>query len=203
MFQSLISFDVNMLNLIMGTVNQNNYFMISLIKIFSDFGVIFVALSLVGLWLFGVYRKDNKYKNISLMIFYTIAFSFILYIIINKGFPLRPRPETVSSIRPLIDHLPDNSFPSGHAIFAGAALVGFFFFWPNLIYSSILIIASFLMFYSRIASGVHYPGDILVGFILGILFGYIFYTIQKNLKSQKLINNINKKIIKLFSFIKL
>jgi membrane-associated phospholipid phosphatase len=42
---------------------------------------------------------------------------------------MRPRPETLTAIKPLIDHLPDNSFPSGHAIFAGASVVaiGYFF----------------------------------------------------------------------------
>jgi membrane-associated phospholipid phosphatase len=35
----------------------------------------------------------------------------------------------LTAIKPLIDHLPDNSFPSGHAIFAGASVVaiGYFF----------------------------------------------------------------------------
>ncbi|EKE29709.1 MAG: hypothetical protein ACD_2C00116G0007 [uncultured bacterium (gcode 4)] len=201
MLQYLISLDVSALNLIMQSVDQSNTILVNLITFFSDFGVFFVALTLVGLWLFWTYTKNGEYKRISLSVFYTIAYSFIFYIIINKWFPVRPRPETVSSIRPLIDHLPDNSFPSWHAIFAGAAIIWFALFWPNTIYLIILSFLSVLMFYSRIASWVHYPWDILMGALFGILFGLCFYRLQKLHKIKDLLEKANNKIIKLASYI--
>lgn len=42
----------------------------------------------------------------------------------------------------------------------------------------ILVIWSVIVGYSRIYLGVHYPLDVLTGFIIGILIGWIFYLLQ-------------------------
>ena len=81
---------------------------------------------LIGLWLYGVYHKNNEFKKTALAIFFTIVTVFILYAIINLGIP-KWRPgaiEAVKGIAPLIPHPIDNSFPSGHALFTGALLFG-------------------------------------------------------------------------------
>jgi membrane-associated phospholipid phosphatase len=59
------------------------------------------------------------------------------------------------------------------------------------------------MFYSRIASGVHYPWDILVWVILWKIFWLCFYKIYQFPKIKVTIDNANIKIIKLISYIKL
>ena len=45
----------------------------------------------------------------------------------------------------------------------------------------ILIIWAAMVAYSRIYVGVHYPGDILTGMLLGVIVGWIFYKIQQSL----------------------
>ncbi|GGE12732.1 phosphatase PAP2 family protein [Psychroflexus salis] len=50
--------------------------------------------------------------------------------------------------------------------------------YPKIIYW--LLLWSFVITYSRIYIGVHYPGDILVGFTMGFMFGnFGFYLYQK------------------------
>jgi len=74
------------------------------------------------------------------MIFYSIVFCFGIYVILNQFLPIRPRPELFSKFPPLIDHLPDNSFPSGHAIFMACSCFAFALFLKNKTITSILAI---------------------------------------------------------------
>lgn len=45
----------------------------------------------------------------------------------------------------------------------------------------VLIIWAAMVAYSRIYVGVHYPGDILTGMLLGVIVGWIFYKLQQSL----------------------
>ena len=182
MLQSIISLDISALNYIRWLINPSSNIQVELVKFLADFWVIFVAILLVWLWLFWVYKKKDKPKERALILFYSIAFSFLIYVILNLGLPLRPRPETVSAIRPLVDHLPDNSFPSWHAIFAGAAiLASFFFCWKKWIIWSVIII-SVLMLISRIIAWIHYPSDILGGVVVGFIAALVIFIIKKPLE---------------------
>jgi len=65
---------------------------------------------------------------------------------------------------------------------AGVAIfIGLIFrrYYPFLIW--ILLLWALLVSYSRIYLGVHYPGDVLTGMILGGLIGYLFYLLHKYL----------------------
>ncbi len=50
-------------------------------------------------------------------------------------------------------------------------------YWQNIL--SVLIVWGLLVSYSRIYIGVHYPGDILMGWFLGIAIGLFFYYLHK------------------------
>lgn len=66
----------------------------------------------------------------------------------------------------------DNSFPSGHttAAFATATAI---FFRCNKRYSWLAFIAALLVAVSRIYLVVHFPSDVLVGIVVGIIAGSI------------------------------
>jgi undecaprenyl-diphosphatase len=96
----------------------------------------------------------------------------------KNGFQrLRPgnNPEIANFIR-AVQHRKSFSFISGHASNSMAVAffvykvlrpytkyIGFFFLWP-------LIFA-----YSRIYLGLHYPGDILMGYLYGLFTGFLIY----------------------------
>lgn len=91
------------------------------ITLLADADPILFALFLIILWLSGTYEKEVGPKHVALDCFWHVAGAFIVYILLNQLLPTRPRPELFTNFPPLIDHLPDNSFPSGHAIFWGAS----------------------------------------------------------------------------------
>ena len=179
MFEALIDMDITLLNYVRSFVNPDSPLQVSLIRMGSDIEVLMIMTLLVVLWLYGVYKKDNEPRIDALMILYSIGFAFFIYVILNLGLPLRPRPESVSAIRPLVDHLPDNSFPSGHGIFAGASVLAAFLYTRHDI-AWVLLFAGVFMVSSRVLAGIHYPLDIFVGVIIGMVGTYVVYKLRNH-----------------------
>ncbi len=104
--------------------------------------------------------------------------------IFKHGFE-RPRPCRVElfkeSIRYIAERCGRYGFYSAHAgnsmavaVFAGLALRGTY---KNLIF--FLLFWSAAVGYSRIYVGVHYPGDVLTGWVIGALIGFSLYKLQQ------------------------
>jgi undecaprenyl-diphosphatase len=82
----------------------------------------------------------------------------------------------IGRVRPFVDHVeyreigvrPDTpSFPSGHAATAAAGALAFARIWPAAAVPAWTLAAVIAI--SRVALGVHFPSDVLVGFLLGAL----------------------------------
>ncbi len=83
-----------------------------------------------------------------------------------------PRPFLSLGITPLVTIIdPFGSFPSAHAAFFGALFGALyaerFRFWK--IYGLIAILVSL----GRVAAGVHWPSDVLVGLLWGVAVGFL------------------------------
>lgn len=154
----------------------------SIIQFLGEAIVIYGALILLYLWFTGLYKKDNAWKIWSLQIFFTIILTFLFYSAINFGIEKwRPSPQDVVwGIAPLIPHPLDNSFPSGHALFTAALIIGLIRFCPKplLIFGAILFGGATAA--ARVIWGVHYPWDILGGWILGGIGAFIITLLIDN-----------------------
>ncbi len=124
--------------------------------------------------------------------------AFAIYWVINQLLPVRPRPEMVSSIPPLIDHLPDNSFPSGHAMFWGASWWALHVLLKKRNVTWAFFILGAITCFMRVIAGIHYPGDIIVGFFLGWLFVHILTRLPHGEKYRKYAHDIPAKIAYFF-----
>ncbi len=78
--------------------------------------------------------------------------------------------EALTDISPLLVRS-DYSFPSGHATFFTALAFSIFYFHKKAGY--FFIACALLIGVARIAAGVHFPVDILGGFLLGALIAYL------------------------------
>ncbi|HRI36611.1 MAG TPA: phosphatase PAP2 family protein [bacterium] len=170
MLATLASFDADLLNSMRAWIDPDLAWLTASIRVLADLEVGFVVIFLVGLWLYGVAKSSSVYRREALLLFYGIVASFVLYVLLNLGLPMRARPETVLAVRPVIDHLPDNSFPSGHAIFASASALGAWIFLTlrRVYWTMIFFALGLLMCLARILAGVHYPLDIVAGYALGV-----------------------------------
>lgn len=72
------------------------------------------------------------------------------------------------------------------AVFLGMILKNY---WKNIF--PVLVFWALLVSYSRIYIGVHYPGDIITGWILGILIGYLLFLLHKFLLKKYFVNPVS------------
>jgi undecaprenyl-diphosphatase len=85
----------------------------------------------------------------------------------------------LQNVRLLVSCGGRHSFPSNHAANAFAAAVTLSFFYRR--YSRYFFSMALLVGLSRIFVGVHYPGDVLGGFILGSLCALLLLGLQQKL----------------------
>lgn len=165
--QNLIHLDIQCLEWVRTTFIIDTPWFGTLITLLADSEPLLFSLFLVGLWTYGTAKKQKGIKHVALDLFWHVLIAFGIYWIINQLLPLRPRPETVSSLPALISHLPDNSFPSGHAMYFGASWWALRQLTPWKQVTWIFFILGLLTVSARVIAGIHYPLDILVGFFLG------------------------------------
>lgn len=87
----------------------------------------------------------------------------------------QPRPFEVYAIEPLIRHEQGESFPSRHS--ASALIIALTVLQYQAIWGYLLMIDALLIGISRILIAVHFPRDILGGYLLAILFSTIYLII--------------------------
>lgn len=111
----------------------------------------------------------QKWKEI-VLVFFSGIFAWCLAHII-KILIQSQRPYLVlENVSPLLNKT-DYSFPSGHATFFMALAIAVFLSHKKVGY--IFIFFAFLIGLARIITGVHFPIDILGGYILGALIAYL------------------------------
>ena len=92
-----------------------------------------------------------------------------------KGLWQRPRPFTIAPerIKPIAHHA-SYGLPSGHTMLGSSVGVWAAAWVRKKWFTLLMAIFIVLMGVSRMVHGVHYPQDVLLGWILGLLLGWIF-----------------------------
>jgi undecaprenyl-diphosphatase len=133
-----------------------------------------------------VYRKFHARKAMEFLVGCAIVFACTdLSSNAMKHGVKRYRPSHNHEIREKVRILRDYSggkygFFSGHAAntFGVVTFIFLFVSWMSRRHMWIIGAYPFLVVYSRMYLGVHYPSDIIIGMLDGLLFGWLVFTIM-------------------------
>jgi membrane-associated phospholipid phosphatase len=153
-------------------------------KIFSFLGSLYFWSIIIIIWFFYGYVT----KDYDLLVLFVSGFeqSLIIHMIIRYGIIRRNRPYIKFKKEGVKRHdlflripyiMPDSeekSFPSGHVTFIllfGSLLAYYFNNWSIFF---IFFSLDIIMGISRVILGVHFPTDVIFGFIFGFLYALLF-----------------------------
>jgi len=129
-----------------------------------------------------------SHPGISIQFFYAILLVTVMHFGITEGifkhaakkyFQKRKRPYLAypKDIVAVGRKFSDGSFPSSHMATTAAMFFVLVSFYPSMFI--VAVIFSVIMAFSRIHNGMHYPIDVIVGTILGMLYGWVAILIVK------------------------
>jgi len=119
-------------------------------------------------------------RDYDLVILFSGAFNqgFIIYLIIRYKVINRNRPYITLENEGVSKHddyiVEDKSFPSGHVTFFLYFGFIFAFYYNSAAILIIFLILDILMAFSRLILGVHFPTDVLFGFLFAVLFALLY-----------------------------
>ncbi len=161
-------------------------FLTKIMLIITNFGAGYmIAISLIAT-LFLIWRKHQREVVTFLIIFIIGVFLNIAL----KSLIQRPRPDIspITANKQVIS-LSSYSFPSGHAMNSTVFYLALAFYFYHLTHNKklsllvtfSLLILLFLIGFSRVYLGVHYPSDVLAGNIVGLWWLVTALSINKSL----------------------
>lgn len=170
--------DFDILNFIQNNIcNPILDDIMTIITKLGNSGAIWIAIAVVLLFI-KKYRKYGVIMLIALLINYIIGNLFM------KNVFERTRPYDINnSINILINKPTDYSFPSGHtsSAFVGAVVL----LYMNKKIGIMATILAILIAFSRLYLYVHFPSDVLCGFILGTIVAICTVKYYNILESKK------------------
>ncbi len=138
------------------------------ITMLGDKGIFWLALAVILL-------IPEKTRRSGAMAIISIGIGFVVANLILKNAVARIRPyEVEPALQLLVAKAHDFSFPSGHACcsFASAMIYVRTLKKP---WGVLTMILAILIAYSRLYVGIHYPSDVIVGILVGIVSGVVTF----------------------------
>ena len=132
------------------------------------------AICILVLVLSIVFKKDNI-KKIALICLISLLVADGIALVL-KLLIFEPRPYLMlDNVHVLIVEDDPFSFPSGHVTSTCAVVFALIFKFKDKLWSFVLLLFAFIIGFSRIYVGVHYPSDVLAGAIIGIFGAYVVH----------------------------
>ena len=150
---------------------ENKPFLLRLLRTFNRFMTVVMPIVYLTL-LVTTYFQEGFGKQVLIYVFIS-ATGFVILSLLRKKINA-PRPYGEWDIKPLLDRdSPGQSMPSRHVF--SASIISMACLHASLSVGVILLILSVFLGLVRVLGGVHYPKDVLVGYICGLVWGVIFF----------------------------
>lgn len=150
---------------------KNNPLFLRFLRVFNRFMT--VVLPIVYLTLLATTYLQKGFGKQVLIYVFVPASGFVILSLLRKKINA-PRPYEVWEIVPLLDRdSPGQSMPSRHVF--SATIISMACFHASLSLGVILLVFSAFLGAVRVLGGVHYPKDVVVGYICGLVWGVIFF----------------------------
>ena len=150
---------------------ENKPFLLSLLRTFNRFMT--VVMLMIYLTLLAItYLQQGLGKQVLIYVFIP-ASGFVILSFLRKKINA-PRPYEEWTIKPLLDRdSPGQSMPSRHVF--SATIISMACMHASLSVGVILLVFSALLGLVRVLGGVHFPKDVVVGYICAIVWGVLFF----------------------------
>ena len=150
---------------------KNKPFLLSLLRTFNRFMTVVMPIIYLTL-LATIYLQQGFGKQILMYVFIP-ASGFVILSFLRKKIN-SPRPYEEWDIKPLLDRdSPGQSMPSRHVF--SATIISMACLHASLTMGMICLTLSAFLGLVRVLGGVHYPKDVVVGYICGLVWGVIFF----------------------------
>ena len=150
---------------------ENRPFLLSLLRTFNRFMTVVMPIVYLTL-LATAYLQEGLGKQVLMYVFIPVS-GFVILSFLRKKINA-PRPYEVWEIVPLLDRdSPGQSMPSRHVF--SATIISMACLHASLSVGLILLILSAILGLVRVLGGVHYPKDVVVGYICGLVWGVLFF----------------------------
>ena len=150
---------------------KNKPFLLRSLRAFNLFMTVVMPIVYLTL-LATTYLQEGLGRQVLIYVFIP-ASGFVILSFLRKKINA-PRPYEEWDIKPLLDRdSPGQSMPSRHVF--SASIISMACLHASLSVGVILLILSVFLGLVRVLGGVHYPKDVLVGYICGLVWGVIFF----------------------------
>ena len=150
---------------------KNNPLFLRLLRVFNRLMTVVMPIVYLTL-LVATYLQEGIGKQVWMYVFIP-ASGFVILSLLRKKFNA-PRPYEGWDIKPLLDRdSPGQSMPSRHVF--SATIISMACLHASLSVGVILLVFSALLGLVRVLGGVHFPKDVVVGYICGLMWGVIFF----------------------------
>jgi len=164
--------NLKLFDLINASSNASDHIINIAIFIANDLFYL-VVLGFLIAWFKGDFAVKRQIVKATIFTFLAFALSQII-----SAYFYYPRPFVMEVGRTIIEHAPNGSFPSDHMLFFSTITFSYLFSSQKNV-GKIFLVLAWLVAWSRVYLGVHFPLDMLGAFTIALLLNLLGFSLWK------------------------